>query len=235
MKFNVNKCNVMHIGHQSKLLAYKMQDKLLEVTEVEKDLGVTFNNKLKSVINVELAVYKAKRMLGFIKRSITSRRKEVILPLYRSLVRPHLEYCVQAWGVYLQKDRVELEKVQMRAVRLIQGLKSDNYFDKLRELGLFSMVRRRLRGDLIECFKILKGMDRVQKDNFFQTRESSGSMRGHRFKLYKKQCRTDLRKFFFTNRVVDIWNSLPAEVVESSTLGSFKSSVDKFFNKIGIV
>ena len=123
----------------------------------------------------------------------------------------------------------------MRAVKLIQGLKSDNYFDKLRELGLFSMVRKRLRGDLIECFKILKGIDRVKKDNFFQTRESSGNIRGHRLKLYKKQCRTDLRRFFFSNRVINIWNSLPAEVVESCTLGSFKSSMDSLFNKICIV
>ena len=88
-------------------------------------------------------------MLGFIKRSTTSRTKEVIIPLYRSLVRPFMEYCVQAWGVHLQKDREELEKVQMKAVRLIQGLKSDNYLNKLRELGLFSMVTRSLGGDLI--------------------------------------------------------------------------------------
>ena len=88
----------------------------------------------------------ANRMLGYIARSIEYKSKEVILTLYNTLIRPHLEYCVQFWGPHYKKDIEALEKVQRRATRMVPGIKDKGYEVRLRMLNLFKLSKRRLRG-----------------------------------------------------------------------------------------
>jgi hypothetical protein len=132
MLFNVDKCKVMHIGYNNPRAVLKLNNKeLLAVTE-EKDLGVIVDNGLKFSHQCADAVSKANRVLGMIKRSFSYRSKDVILQLYKSLVRPKLDYCVQAWRPHLQKDIDLLEGVQRRATKLVYNLKNLSYKERLR-------------------------------------------------------------------------------------------------------
>ncbi|GAB0196208.1 mitochondrial enolase superfamily member 1 [Grus japonensis] len=178
MKFNKDKCKVLHLGKHNPGVQHRLGSTQLESSSVERDLGVLVDSKLNMCA---AATKQANRMLGCINKGITSRDKDVIIPLYSALVRPHLEYCVQFWSPLYKKDVDRLERAQRRATRMIQGLGSLSYEERLRELGLFSLEKRRLRGDLITVVQYLKGGYK-DGDSLF-TRSHMEKTRGNGCKL----------------------------------------------------
>ena len=177
MLFNVEKCQVMHIGYNNKKVNYEMDGKNLEEVDEEKDLGVIMQNDLKWNSQCTKAVKTANRVLGMIRQYFSYLNKDIALHLYKTLVRPHLEYCVQAWRPHLKKDIELMEGVQRRAAKLVPSMRNYSYEERLKLFGLTTLETRRIRGDLIEVFKILKGYEDVNAQTFFEL--SQLSIRGH--------------------------------------------------------
>jgi hypothetical protein len=226
MQFNTSKCKVLHIGKTNHRYQYVMDNQVLESVKEERDLGVVISDDLKVSANCQDVYSKANRILGMINRSITYRSKDILVPLYKSLVRPLVEYCTPAWSPYYQKDKDLIERLQHRLTRMIPRLKLLPYTDRLRELNLWSLEERRNRADLIEVYRICHGLSGIQRDDLFELVVDSRT-RGHSLKLKKFRCRLDLRKYFFSERVVDRWNLLDDETVKAVSLNSFKNRLNK--------
>jgi hypothetical protein len=165
----------MYFGNNNPKNQYHLDGTSLEVITEEKDLGVIVTDNLKPTKQCTKAASKAMNSLRLIKRAFTYIDTQSFSVLYKAYVRPHMEYCVQAWCPYYVKDIQCLESVQRRATKLVPELQHLSYEERLKRLDLYPLEKRRLRGDLIETFKILKGLEKVDATQFFCV---SSTMRG---------------------------------------------------------
>ena len=133
MAFNPGKCKCVHFGHANPKHEYTMGAQKIAHSTEEKDLGVVINQLLSPSHHIATCVSRANRLVGLIKRTYDNKSKRNIIALYKSLVRPHLEYCVQAWRPHNQKDIDTLEGVQRRMTKMINGMGEDEYNVRLYE------------------------------------------------------------------------------------------------------
>ena len=167
MRFNTEKCKVLHFGHNNKQQHYFMKDSKLSTTKEEKDLGVLITDNLKPSSQCTAAVNKTMSALRWSKRSFHYLDIESFRILYKTYIRPNLEFVIQAWSTYLDKDIKIMEKIQRQATKMVPALRHLQYEDRLKKLGIYSLAARRLRGDLIETFKLLHGHTNIDYEIFF--------------------------------------------------------------------
>ena len=225
MPFNLDKCHVLHAGTANQEENYSLLGSAITSVDQETDLGVVITADLKSSAQCIAAEQKAQKILGYIKRVFRYRNKQTVLALYRALVRPLLEYGAQFWSPIRRVDVERLEKVQARATKLVPSIRHKGYQRRLADLGLFTLEQRRLRGLLIETFKILRGFSGLDPASVFEL--SVNRTRNHGYKVVPPRSNTVLYRDFPTVRVCNLWNSLPEAVVNAPSVDAFKGRLDK--------
>lgn len=225
LPFNVAKCKTMHLGPVTPLMPHLLDGSALQEVHQEKDLGIIVDQELKFHQQTAAAAAKASQMLAVVNRSFAHIDSFTLPLLYKTLVRPHLEYGNLAWGPFGKTDQRRLERVQRRATRLVASLKSHPYEERLQMLKLPSLHFRRRRGDMIAVYQLLHGGMSLNAEEILKKSRYQAT-RGHGWKLDKPRVRTASRQHAFSVRVVSEWNSLPARVVSAPTLSQFKAELD---------
>ncbi len=212
--FHPEKSKYMRIGNTSvDDNGYIMYN--ISRTRTEKDIGVVINNKLTFADHLAEKINKANKIVGLVRKTFVHLEPATVKPLFTALARPHLEYANQVWCPHLIKDIDATENVQRRASKLVPCLKELTYEERLKRLDLPSLAYRRFRGDQIETFKMVKNKyDKACTEGLFRMREDSVT-RGHDKKLFKTRARLNRSKYSFPICVVNVWNNLPDEVVQS--------------------
>jgi hypothetical protein len=225
MEFNVKKCKVMHLGFNNPAQAYTMNNQQLSATEEERDIGVCMSKTLKPSTQCAQAAKTAQTVLSQITRAFHYQDRHIFKRLYIQYMRPHLEFASVAWSPWFEADKAVLEKIQQRAVAMISGLKGNSYEERLRELGLTTLEERRHQADMVQTFKILRGFDKVKSDTWFQRVETTGRVTrsaADPLNLRQQAARLEIRRNFFSNRVIEAWNEVPSEIKNARTVQSFK-------------
>ena len=169
-------------------------------------------------------------MFGLIRRTFEHLDQTTFTPLYKSLVRIHLDFAAPVWKPTKIKHIEMIESVQRRATKQLPGFGHLNYSERLRKLKLPTLSYRRLRGDLIEAYKMLSGEDYdVDVADFLPLHQpSTTNLRRHSKKLFMQRAANNIRGNTFSIRIVKLWNSLPAEIVNAPSVNSFKNKLDSF-------
>jgi len=230
MELHTQKSLVIHFGRKNPEFVYKINGIPLQTTESARDLGILIRNDCDTSQHVHSIAKKAHGLLSQLKRAFSYRDSEVLPRIYKTYVRPTLEYAVQVWNPMKIGDIQALEKVQRRALSLVTDQGYMPYENKLQALGIPTLEARRQRGDMIEVFRILNGFSFLKSDDFFthvQDRHEVETRSHTENHLVMEKCSLNVRKNFFSCRIVKDWNSLPPVVRESMTINEFKNNYDE--------
>ena len=235
LRFHPDKCCVLKIGKDNDN-EYQMRDTInqtqitLKETQNEKDLGVVIDNKLCFKDHIAQVTSKANRMVGLIRRSFDYLTERTFVLLFKSMVRPLLEYGNIIWQPMLKGLESDIEDVQRRATKTLSHLKDKPYPERLRILKLPSLEHRRRRGSMIETFKFMHGHYNTEKPHFNLAK--TNQLRGNSLKLQKVSVKSRIRANFISNRVINDWNSLPENVVNAPSVNAFKARLDKHWEDL---
>ena len=247
MKFNLEKCHVMHLGannpkhdytlpsmefHEQKgdSEAYFYLFPQLDKVNQEKDLGVIVDDKLSFEFHIDKKVAKAKKMTGIVRHTIKYLTPVVFTLLFKSIIRPHVEYASMIWSPITKKLQDKLERVQRRATKMVLGLSELSYSDRLRKLNLPTLQYRRLRSSLIFLYKYTEGLVDTDLNTGCSLCLNSNSLqptlsqntRGHN-KRFQIQHHQGIKNKFFTAHTLPVWNKLNSETVNAASLEIFKN------------
>jgi hypothetical protein len=205
----------------------------LEETRSERDLGIQLKHNLKWDDQVKSAAAKANKALGTLQRTFKCWDQQMLKQLFSVYVRPHLEYAIQAWRPYYQLDIKRLERVQLRATRLVHSLRDLDHDDRLAALGLPTLVERWDRADALQMFKLHTGSNVIEWTVPFTVNQqstnagpSSSTRHVQVDSLMHERCSIMQRQHFFHNRVAATWNKVPVAAKTASSRNSFKKQYD---------
>ena len=213
----------MHLGRNNPGLSYSVNGTDIKAVTSEKDIGYWITDDLSTTTHIHKARSRALGEIARIRRNFSYIDKRAFCVLYNQRVRPHLDYGMTACPPESAADSKLLERVQAKATALVRGMRGLNSEERRKKLGLMTLEQRRERGDLIEVFKILKGLTRIDPAEFWEVREARNGAR-----LVKELATNGRRqrKNFFSYRVIQKWNLLPLEVKTAPSLESFKNRLD---------
>jgi hypothetical protein len=230
MQFNVAKCKVLHVGHGNAKMEYKMEGQALKTVVEETDVGVLVRDNLKPSAQCARAAKTAQAVLGQLIRAFHYRDRHIFMRLYCQYVRPHLEFAVPAWSPWSAGDKEILEKVQARAVGMVSGLRGVTYSERLVELGMTTLEERRHQLDMIQTWKIIHRKDNVNPESWFQKTRGEARTRAAADPLNLRipVARLEVRKHFFSQRVPEEWNKIPAELKGAATVSGFRKGYRQY-------
>ena len=232
LEFHPDKLKHLHLARDNTDpdYSYHLGNILSKLTHMEKDLGILVDSALNFEDHISTKVKKGNSMMGMIRRSFQFLNIKTFLPLYKALVRSGLEYGEAIWSPYKMKDIEKIEGVQRRATKVIPGLGDKTYEERLRILKLPTLRHRRLRGDMIETYKIIHGIydKAVSPDlKLKQDMRDSSGRKGHTLQIFQPRTRLQSSRNIFTNRVWKGWNSLTEHIVTAPSVNAFKARLDK--------
>ena len=228
LSFNAAKCKVLHIGNAPYTGHYSLDGTQLELLENIWNFGIQVDAKLKFHTHTDTVVKRAYRVFGLICKSFECKDCDIIVKLYTTLVRPIVEYNNVLWGPsYIHTWQSKIERIQRKATRMIPSISPLPYHNGLRQLNLPSLQHRRRRGDLIYLYQILEGTYDIHNQLFTP---SNSITRGYTKKLFKYHTNSYARFNFYSNRVINDWNSLPQSIVDSPSVNEFKMLLDRHYS-----
>ena len=231
LKFNKEKCKVLHLGKSNKKHEYFIGNEgeqiKLEETDLEKDLGIHIDPNLDFKKHIKATAKKASFVYYKILKHFTYRDSNILVPLFKTLVRPILEYGNSVWSNGLKKYKDMIENVQRKFTKHIKGMRDTPYEDRLKAIKLPSLEFRQLRGDMIQVFKIANNYyDSITTKSLFNFSRDT-RLRGHSLKIVKQTVNKSKYANFFTNRIVNTWNKLPNHIVNAKSINEFKNLFDE--------
>jgi hypothetical protein len=231
LPLNIGKCTVLHIGDKNPCHGYYLGGVELLKSSSCLDLGVLVTSNLSWSEHTSYVVKRANKIVYLLSKTFTKTTLAVTAKLIKSYVRPVLEFGHGVWAPNLKRDIDLLESVQRRATRIPFGRNRPEYSERISIMNLPLLSDRRKRGDVILVHQALTGDKNSSIKHLFPLNDG-GRTRGHDLKLAKDNFRTSARQNFITNRVFDVWNSLPVEVVTSKTPLGFKSRYDSYVTSV---
>ena len=227
LPFNFKKCRMLNVGKCVEF-TYTLGPQNLAWTDEEKDLGVWVSSSLKTSRHCTAVYKKTSQILAFLKRIFGRFTRQTLPRIINTYIRPTMEYAIQVWSPWLQKDILLLQRIYHRATKLVIGLHSKPYENRLASLNLFDFCYRRIRGDLILTYNILHTQNHPLQRLF--VRREPRTCRTHDYVLAVPHSRVNSRRYFFSVRVSFAWNALPKTVAYSPNLHTFKSNLDVFLS-----